>query len=192
MLTIFCVQENQNILYSCAMFLTYDHNSVHRICSAFKVLYLHNPDVVQSVWRGHAIAQTVSCHLPTTAARVWTQVKSWGMRDGQCGTEAGFLQVPGFPLPVLIPPNAPYSSIIWGWYNTPINDWCTKRTQYPPTPQNKQKKNWLTQKYKWWHMLRIYISIVCMSPSCNVVDKDIPSQSKYLYFLSETTMKRAI
>jgi hypothetical protein len=26
----------------------------------------------------------------------------------------------GFPLPILIPPIAPPSSIIWGWYNRPV------------------------------------------------------------------------
>jgi hypothetical protein len=31
----------------------------------------------------------------------------------------GFLRVLTFPLPILIPPNAPYSSIIWGWHNRP-------------------------------------------------------------------------
>jgi hypothetical protein len=48
---------------------------------------------------GRAIAQAVSRWLPTAAARVRSQVS---------GTRAGFLRVLRFPLPILIPPTAPY------------------------------------------------------------------------------------
>jgi hypothetical protein len=37
---------------------------------------------------------------------------------------------------VLIPLNAPYSSIIQGWYIRPISSQCTKLTQSHPTSQN--------------------------------------------------------
>jgi hypothetical protein len=55
-----------------------------------------------------------------------------------CGTEAGFLRVLRFPLPILIPPTAPYSSIIRGWSNRPNSGRRTKWTQSNPTPRNQK------------------------------------------------------
>jgi hypothetical protein len=83
-----------------------------------------------------AIAQGVSSWLPTAAVRVRAQVRLCEICGDQSGTGAGFLRVLQFPLPILIPPNAPYSSIIWGWYNTQISGRRTKWTQFDPTPQN--------------------------------------------------------
>jgi hypothetical protein len=70
---------------------------------------------------GRAIAQAVSCWLPTAAARVQARVWSCGICGGQSGAGAGILRVLRFPLPIFIPPIAPQSppSIIWGWYNRP-------------------------------------------------------------------------
>jgi hypothetical protein len=45
----------------------------------------------------------------------------------------GFLRL----LTILVPENAPYSSVIWGWYNRPISGRSTKWTQSHPTPRNK-------------------------------------------------------
>jgi hypothetical protein len=59
---------------------------------------------------GRAIAQEVNCRLPTAAARVRSQLRSCGVCGGQSGIGTGFLLVLRFPLPVIIPPNAPYSS----------------------------------------------------------------------------------
>jgi hypothetical protein len=58
---------------------------------------------------GRAISQAARRLLPTAANRVRTQVRSCGIRDGQSGTAAGFLQVLRFPLSILIPPTAPHS-----------------------------------------------------------------------------------
>jgi hypothetical protein len=71
-----------------------------------------------------AIAQAVSCWLPTAAAQVRARVWSCGICGGQSGAGAGFLRVLLFPLPILIPPIAPQSpsSIIWGLYNRPELD----------------------------------------------------------------------
>jgi hypothetical protein len=46
---------------------------------------------------GRAIAQAVSGRLPTAAARVQVQVKSYGICGGQSVTMAGFLRVFRFP-----------------------------------------------------------------------------------------------
>jgi hypothetical protein len=74
---------------------------------------------------GRAIAQEVSRHLLTAAARVRVQVRSCGFCDGQSDTEAGILRLLRFPLPIRIPPNASQSSssssIIRGWYSRQVN-----------------------------------------------------------------------
>jgi hypothetical protein len=86
--------------------------------------------------QGRAVAQAVSLRLPTAAARVPAQVRSYDIRGGQSGTGEGFLRVLQFTLPFFIPPTAPHSSIIRGWYNTPISGRRTKWAQYHPTPKN--------------------------------------------------------
>jgi hypothetical protein len=93
-----------------------------------------------SKWEeGCAIAQAVSCRLPTSAAHVRSQVTSCGICGGQSGTEAGFLRVFRFSLPILIPPSAPYPSLsIRNWYNRPNNGRRTKWTQCHLTPRNKE------------------------------------------------------
>jgi hypothetical protein len=85
---------------------------------------------------GRAIAQAVSRRLPTAAARVRSQVMSCGVCGGQSGTGAGFLRIPRFPLPILIPPTTPHSSsIIRGWYNSPNTGRRTKWNQSHPIPR---------------------------------------------------------
>jgi hypothetical protein len=50
-----------------------------------------------------------------------------GICGGQSGTEAYFLRVLRFPLPIIIPSTAPHSSSITrGWYNRLISDRRTK------------------------------------------------------------------
>jgi hypothetical protein len=84
-----------------------------------------------------AIAQAVSHQLPTTAARIRVEVRSCGICGRQSGTEAGFLRVLRFLLPILIPPSAPHSSsIIRSWYSRPVSGWRTRWTQFHPNPRN--------------------------------------------------------
>jgi hypothetical protein len=87
-----------------------------------------------------AIAQAVSRRLPTTAARVRAQVRSCGICGGHSSTGAGFLRVLRCPLPILIPPTAPHSSINRSWYNRPVSGRRTKWTRCHPTPRTKKRK----------------------------------------------------
>jgi hypothetical protein len=83
------------------------------------------------------ISQAVSRRLATAAAGFRSQVRPCGVCGGQRGTRAGFLRVLRFPLPNLMPPTAPHSSsIIRGWYNSPISGRSTQWTQSHPVPRN--------------------------------------------------------
>jgi hypothetical protein len=64
-----------------------------------------------NIQQGRAIAQGVSRLLPTAAARVRSQVRSYGICGGQIGTGAGLHRVLRFPLQILILPTAPQSSL---------------------------------------------------------------------------------
>jgi hypothetical protein len=59
-------------------------------------------------------SQAVSRRLPTEAARVRVQVRSCGICGGQSGTGACFLRLLRLPLPILIPPTTPHSSLSSG------------------------------------------------------------------------------
>jgi hypothetical protein len=76
--------------------------------------------------------------------RFRSQLRSSDICGGQSGTGAGTLRVFRLPLPILIPPNVPYSPIIRVWYNGLISGRCTKFTQSHPTPiKLKKVVNWL-------------------------------------------------
>jgi hypothetical protein len=73
---------------------------------------------------------------PSAVAQVRAQVRSCGICGGQSGTGAGFLRALRFPLLILIPPTAPYSSdIVRGWDNSPVSGRRTKWTQSHLTPR---------------------------------------------------------
>jgi hypothetical protein len=44
-----------------------------------------------------------------------------------------------FALPILIPPTAPYSTLVRGWYNRPTNSWRYKWSQAHPTRRIKKE-----------------------------------------------------
>jgi hypothetical protein len=46
-----------------------------------------------------------------------SEVKSCGICGGESGTGAGLLGVLRFLLPIFIPPNASYPSVIQSWYS---------------------------------------------------------------------------
>jgi hypothetical protein len=87
-----------------------------------------------------AIAQAVSRRLPIAAARLPPHITSCGICGGQSGIGKDFPRVLRFPLPILIPPTAPHSSIIRGQYSRPISGRRTKWTQFHPTPKRERKR----------------------------------------------------
>jgi hypothetical protein len=100
------------------------------------VLFLHF--ISKLAEKGRTIVRAVSRRLPIVAVRVRSQVRSCGICGGQSGSEAGFLRVLRFPLPILIPPTASHSSpsIIRDWYNRPNSGPCAT-----PTQETEKKKN---------------------------------------------------
>jgi hypothetical protein len=91
------------------------------------------------------VAQAVSRRLPTAAARARAQVRSYVICGGLSGTEADFLRVLRFPLPILIPPTAPHSSsIIRGWYNRLHSG---RRTKWTVSLHPKKLKEPKLQRY---------------------------------------------
>jgi hypothetical protein len=95
-----------------------------------------------------ATAQAVSRRLPTAAAQVRSQVRSCGICGGQSGTEAGFLRIFRFLLPILILQTALYSSscIIRGWYNRQNSGRRAKWTLSYPSSRNLKKRKFRVDK----------------------------------------------
>jgi hypothetical protein len=90
-----------------AIFFIVQENSLLSFVAMYRLLTknsLKHDDYRQN-YHGRAIAQEVSRRLPTAAAPVRAQVRSCG---GQSGIGVGFLRVLRYPLPFLIPPNAPH------------------------------------------------------------------------------------
>jgi hypothetical protein len=81
------------------------------------------------------LALAVSRRNPTAAARVRSHIKWCGISGGEGGTGAGLLGVLLLPLLILIPPNAPCSSIIRWCYGRLIGP-RTKWSQIHPTPSS--------------------------------------------------------
>jgi hypothetical protein len=102
-----------------------------------------------------SLTQAVSRWLPTTAARVRSQVKQCGICGGKSGAAVGFPRVLRFPLPILSSPTAPHSSsTIRCWYNRPISGRRAKWTWSHPTLRNVLKvriSHWLKiPEAGWW------------------------------------------
>jgi hypothetical protein len=74
------------------------------------------------------------------------QVRSCEICGVQSGTEAGFLWIHWFPLPILTPPIALHSSsIIQGWYNRSVTgQWPSGLSLKVPQKTNKKKQKFQT------------------------------------------------
>jgi hypothetical protein len=70
-----------------------------------------NKPPLRTLFNGRAIDHAVSHRCPPAASLVQSEVMSCGICGGQNSAGAAFLQILRFPLPILIPPIAPYSSI---------------------------------------------------------------------------------
>jgi hypothetical protein len=102
-------------------------------------LHVTSPHFISTFidWEGRAITQAVSTRLPTAAARVRCRVWSCGICGGQSGTEAGFLWVLRFPLPIFIPPTAPHSSSRAGTTGQTVAD-VPSGLGLTPTPKKRK------------------------------------------------------
>jgi hypothetical protein len=87
-----------------------------------------------------AIAQAVSRRLPTAAAWARSQVKSCGICGERSGAGVGFLRVLRFPLPILIPPTAPYTSSGAGTIGQLVADVPNGLCLTPPQETKKKSK----------------------------------------------------
>jgi hypothetical protein len=82
------------------------------VCFKYKSVFLCR--ITSSCFCWSEETSVLSTWNPTAVARVPSQVKSCGICGRQSDREASFLRVLRYPLPILIPPNAPCSSIIRG------------------------------------------------------------------------------
>jgi hypothetical protein len=127
---------------------------------------------------GRAVAQAVSHRVPTAAALVRTQVRSCGTCGGQGGTEAGFLRVLRFPLPILIPPTAPHSS----GAGTMGQLWPTYQVDsVSPHPKKLKKNKWLIARDDFISspVLSIHVFCCCFMYLSNTKNCDHPADDSY-------------
>jgi hypothetical protein len=89
---------------------------------------------------GRAIAEAVSCWLPTAAARVRACVWSSGICGGQTGIGVGFLRVIRFPLPKPFILSNSILTITRGKYNRPVVAAVPSGPSMDSAPQYSNKK----------------------------------------------------
>jgi hypothetical protein len=81
------------------------------------------------------LAHAICRRLPTARAQVQSLVKSCWICGWQSGTEPGFLWMLRFPLPILIPLNAPNC-----WYDRPIMSSGLRIKWIQSRPNSRNKK----------------------------------------------------
>jgi hypothetical protein len=85
--------------------------------------------------QGRAAGHAVSRWVPTAAARVRARVNSCWFCGGQSGTDTAFILILRFPLPLLHSTNcSTIITIIYGWYNRPINGRSNSELGSTPFP----------------------------------------------------------
>jgi hypothetical protein len=76
--------------------------------------------------KGSAIALAAILWIPTAVARVRSHFRLREIYGGQSDTGAGFFRVLRLPLPILIPPTAPYSltvlSLVYSGHSEELNN----------------------------------------------------------------------
>lgn len=97
---------------------------LHRLCHEDKCIR-----------KASAKARAIIHQFLTAANRVRPRFRSCGIYDERSSIWAGFLRL----LPILIPPNTLYLSIIRGWCSWPSSSWCTQWTESQPVPKIKKK-----------------------------------------------------
>jgi hypothetical protein len=85
------------------------------------------------------VAEAVNLRLPTVAARVRFQFRSYGICSEQIGSWASFLQVHRFPLPIT-QPSAPHSSLSIIRTDTTGHIGADKRSVLSLTPPTEEYK----------------------------------------------------
>jgi hypothetical protein len=106
---------------------------------------------------GRAIAQAVSCWLPTASARVRAWVWSSGMCGGQNGAWTGLLRVLWFPQPIVIPPNSPSSQSSGAGTIGQKCPTCWVAPAWTPPPTMQIKKIIKSRLFTW---LLFFLSLV--------------------------------
>jgi hypothetical protein len=111
-----------------------------QIFSAATLCYFSSSERADVSWYCNPSTSASRLHsnrFPTVAVRGPSHIWSCGISVERSGTRAGFLRVLHFPLPILIPSTASYSSVIRDWCSGPNSGLHPKLFQSPPHTDTK-------------------------------------------------------
>jgi hypothetical protein len=111
---------------------------------------------------GFAVAQAVSCRLPTAETRLRAQIMSCDICVRKSCTGEGFPRVFWIPLKI-VPPTARHSSssIIRGWYNSLNSDRRTTWTQF-------HTRRWKLKNAAWNCRANYLKTLLSGSEACSI------------------------